>query len=91
MEVTVVTPTAWCKASNFAASGTGVTIAKAVPDRFLRCDLTVEATAGVVGTRDLTLTWNVMKVLGHSIPLTLSFPSAVDLANAVPVKPAFLS
>ena len=61
MQVTVVTPTDWCNAANFAASGDGVTVTRAVPDRFLRCNLTIEATAGQLGVRDLTLTWKVIR------------------------------
>src|SRR5262245_40548242 len=91
MEVTVTTPTDWCKAGNFTASGDGVTVTSAVTDRFLGCHLTVEATAGQVGTRDLSLTWHVVKILGREIPFTISFPGVIDLTNAIPAKPAFLS
>jgi molybdate/tungstate transport system substrate-binding protein len=91
MEVTVVTPSDWCKTSNFTVSGDGVTATAVTKDRFLGCHVTLDVATGATGVRDLTLTWKVIRVLGQSIPLTLSFPGVVDLTNAIPVKPAFLS
>src|SRR5262249_18538390 len=91
MQVTVTTPTEWCKTANFTASATGVTITSAVPGRFLSCQLTVEAATGEVGIRDLTLTWKVMRILGRDVPFTVSFPGAVDLATAVPAVRDFLA
>ena len=91
MDVTITTPSEWCKASNMRVSGDGVTVTAAVRGKFLACTLTLEATAGQVGTRDLTLTWKLMKILGRDLPLTVSFPGAVDLTGAVPVKAPFLS
>ena len=90
MDVTVTTPTEWCKTSNFTVSGTGVRAVAAVPQKFLGCKVTLEADTGEVGMRDLTLTWKVLKVLNLTIPFTIPFPGTVDLSQAVPVVPDFL-
>jgi len=92
MNVTVGVNAAACSTDRLAVSGDGVTVTDASGSA-TRCTVTLEATAGQTGKRDLMVLMPPFKGQGNAFgrkPVSETMTGAVDLADAIPVVPDFL-
>jgi molybdate/tungstate transport system substrate-binding protein len=83
-----VSPTAGgCAKGRLGVSGTGVTVIGAQVQKGGQCLVTMDVATGETGVRDLLV---MGPSAGIANKVDQTFSQAVDLANAVPVVPAFL-
>jgi hypothetical protein len=92
MSIKVDVNAAACSTDRLAVSGDGVTVT-AANGTATQCAVTLEATAGQTGKRDLIVSMPPFKGQGNAFgrkPISETITGAVDLAKAIPVVPDFL-
>ncbi len=90
LQLTTALKSGGCSKGRLQVSGGGVSVIGARLQTGGQCLVTVEATVGQTGVRDLTLLGTASGSTSGHVVVEQTIANAVDLSGAIPVVPAFL-